>query len=109
MFRGEGTIKANLQEPNLLTLREQCSVGLFRSATARTHHDNDTLGVRCALVIEKVILPSRNRSELVHHLLNDCGRRVVEGVGSFSRLKEDIRVLRRAAPYGMVRRESALA
>jgi hypothetical protein len=80
-----------------------------RNFCARSHRDDDALGIGCADVVEQVILASHDFSELVHRRLDFRGCVVVVLVCGLAHLKEDIGILRRAAQHRMIWRERALA
>src|ERR1043165_9315041 len=52
-------------------------------------------------------MPARPLTKSVHGALNDVGAGVIKRVGGFARLKENVRVLCRAANYRSVRSQRA--
>jgi hypothetical protein len=70
--------------------------GLLDRAVGGAHHDDDAVRVGSAVVVHQPVLPARPLGELIHDLLDDAGDGDVERVGRFTRLEEDIRVLRGA-------------
>src|SRR5579859_6789536 len=82
---------------------------LFHRARGRAHQHNDPLGVGSTRVFEEMVRTARALRELVHHLLNDrwaCG---IVRIGRLTRLKKDIRILRRAAQNGAVGGQGSVA
>ncbi len=75
----------------------------------RAHHHQNPLCVRAADIVEEAVPPSEEGGKPVHHLLDDPGRRQVEGIDALSRLEEDVRVLGRPADERPIGRERPLA
>ena len=73
-----------------------------------THHDDDALSIGRAHVVEQVIRAPHDLGKLVHYRLDFIRASVVVGIAGFPRLEVDVRILRRAAQYGMVGRKRAL-
>ncbi len=65
------------------------------------------LGIRGADIVEQLVLAAGELGELVHLLLDDRGRGLVELVDRLAALEVDIRVLRCAAEHRAVRGEGA--
>ena len=63
----------------------------------------------CPTYSNSLIPPARQRRKPAHQAFHHAGARVVIAIRRLARLKEDIRVLRRAPQHGPVRREPALA
>ena len=109
VLNGERTIQANFEQADLLAFRDEILNRFLRNFCARSHDDDDALGVRCANVIEQLVLTSGDLRELVHRVLHDGGNRQVEGVHGFASLEVDVRILRSAAKDRAIRRERACA
>ena len=109
MIDRERAEQPDLDNADLLTGLDQRVDGLFNGLAARTHDDDDTLGVGGAIVIEKLVLTAGQRRELVHRLLHDLGAGEIERVARFGHLEESVGVLRGAADNRMVGRQAALA
>ncbi len=92
----EGAIEVNLHHADLLAACVHVVDSLFRSLCARAHQHDDSLGIRCADVVEQVISAAEFLGELIHRVLDDLGRRQVVFIRSFAVLEVDIRILRRA-------------
>ena len=65
---------------------------------------NHALGVRCAHIVEQMVLAADDAGKLVHDFLHNFRTGGIEGIYRFARLEENIGVLRRAAKNGMIRR-----
>ena len=76
---------------------------------ARSHQHDDALGGRVADVLEQAVAPAGQLGERLHRALDDRRARVVEAVRGLARLKEHVRVLRRAAQDRPVGRQPAPA
>ena len=63
----------------------------------------------CADVVEEAVAASGPCGEVSHHLLDDSRAGIVERVGGFARLEENIRVLGGPAQHRPVGGQSALA
>ena len=72
-----------------------------------TDGDDDTVSVRCAVVVEEVVASSCDFGNLVHVVLDDIRQGVVEGVRRFAVLEVDIRIFCGAADDRMVRVQGA--
>ncbi len=99
----------HFQEADLLPFRGEsvhCFLGGFR---ARSHDDNDTLGIGRTIVLEDLVLSSDDLGKAVHGLLDDCGEGVVKRVHRLAGLEEDVGVLGGAAHHGMFGRQRASA
>ncbi len=103
----EGPEEAHLDHAHAFAARERRIDGLFGGAAAGAHDHDDALRGRVAVVVEGTVGAAGKGGELVHGGLRDPGDRVVEGVGGFTGLEEDVRVLGGAADDRSVRREPA--
>ena len=101
-FDRERPVQADLEDPDLLAGRRHGIHGLVGHIGARTHHDDDALGIRRAHVVEQTILPSHQFGELVHGALHDGGGGQVERVDRFAPLEIDIGILRGAPQDGVI-------
>ena len=66
------------------------------------------LSLGISVVVEKVIVTSRDISQLIHIVLYDSGDCIVEGVGSLTSLEEDVAVLSSTTYYWSMRTECTL-
>ena len=64
---------------------------------ARAHHHQHSLRLRVSVVVDDVHLPAGALAKAGHQVLDHIGNPCVERVYRFTRLKEDVRVLRGAA------------
>ena len=99
---GEGTIEPNLDEANLLAMRVEVIDDLLDDIAEGTHGDDDTVCVRCTVVVEQAVIRTELLVDLVHILLDDCGKLVVGGVARLAMLEEDVVVLMRATRVRML-------
>ena len=98
----EGTVQANLNQTNLLALSEHIVDNFLCHVADGAHSDNYTLCVRCAVVVEQLVVGADLGIDLIHVVLNDSGERIVELVAGLTVLEEDIAVLSGAAEHGML-------
>ncbi len=105
----ERTEQANLDHANLFASLGQCIDGFLGHFRARTHHDDDLLGIGGAVIIKQVILTARQLRGAVHDRLHDARNGVVERLAGFTRLEEDVGVLRCTADLRTIRAQSRLA
>ena len=105
----EGAEEAHLDEAHLLALPCQVLNRVFSRTTARAHHDENALGIRCTLVVKEVVLAAREFGQRVHLALHNFGNGDVVGVDCLATLEVSVRVLRRAAHDRGIGREAACA
>ncbi len=91
-----------LDKAGLLAVGVEVVNGFFNRFAGAAHRDDDMLGVGRAVVVEELVVCADLGVDLVHILLDDFGQGVVEFVPGLLGLEEDIRVLGRAALYGVV-------
>ena len=80
----------------------------MHSLGARTHDDDDFLGIRSPDVVEEVVLATNDLGELVHHVLHNRRASQVKRIHRLATLEVNVRILGRAAQHRMVRRKGAL-
>ena len=98
----EGTVQVHLQEADLLAFRVQVVDDLFDAGGDGAHGHDDPLRVRCAVVVEDVVLAAGDLRDLGHVAFDHIGKvRVVRVVG-FTDLEEDVRVLDRRPEHGVL-------
>ena len=105
----ERTIQAYGDDADLLTLARQIHDGLARHIDARTHQDDNTLGIRCTVIVERLVVPADQGTELVHRLFDDTRHRSIIAVRSFAALEAHVRVHGGTAHDRMVGIERAAA
>ena len=66
------------------------------------------LSLGISVVVEEVVVTSRDLSQLIHIVLNDSGDCIVEGVGGLTSLEEDVAVLCSTTYYRSMRTECTL-
>ena len=79
----------------------------MRDFRARSHDNDDALGIRRADVVEQMILAALRPGELVHGILHDGRASQVERIDGFARLEKNVGILGRAAEHGMIGRQRA--
>ena len=102
----ERSVQVHLQEADLLAFRVQVVDDLFDAGGDGAHGHDDPLRVRCAVVVEDVVLAAGDLRDLGHVAFDHIGKvRVVRVVG-FTDLEEDVRVLDRRPEHGVLGVES---
>ncbi len=102
-------IQSDLNHPDFFILLRKIVHGLMGCFASRGHQHNEALGIGCAVIIEKVVCPTGDFGKSVHDVLCDIGTGRVEWIDRFSCLEEDVRILRRPAQNGMIRRKCTSA
>src|SRR5664279_1238757 len=82
---------------------------LLDGLRARAHHDDHTLGVRIAGVLDDVQAAAGAFGEARHRVFDDVRDASIEGVHGLARLEVDVRVLSRAADERALRRQGPAA
>ncbi len=109
MLRRERPVEHHLQRTDLLASLGQPQRRLASHFGTRAHRDDDALRLRMAVIAEQPVLAAAQAGELVHRRLYDRRRRRVIRVRRFARLKEGVRVVRRAAHDGVSRTQRPIA
>ena len=107
MFERERPHQANFQHADFAALRGEVVHRLLDRFCARTHDDDDLLGVRRAVILEELVLAADDLGELVHHVLHDGGTGEVIRVHRLAGLEVNVGILRRAAQHRMIGRKRA--
>ena len=107
-LNGERAVEADFEQANFFAFAVQIVHRLVGGVGARTHHDDDAVGIGRAHVVEQVIGTAYDLGKLVHDRLDLIRAGVVIRIAGFARLKEDVGVLRAAPQHGMIRRKRAL-
>ena len=102
---GERTIQVNLDQADLLTLGYQVVDDLLERVAEGAHADHDAVGIRSAVVVERLVVRADALVDLVHVGLDDVGKLVVEGVAGLAVLEERVAVLVGATGVGVLRVE----
>ena len=105
----ERTEQADDHQTDLLALGNLVINGCGNGLGAGTHHDDDFLGIRGAVIIKEVILAAGQGCEFVHGLLDDGRGGGVILIDRLTAGEVDVRILGRAAHHRAVRGKSALA
>ncbi len=79
----------------------------LRHVGTGAHDDHHALGVGCAHVFVELVLASGQLGELIHRVLHDGRRRIVERIDGLAPLEVNVWVLRRSAKDRLIRRQSA--
>ena len=98
----------NLNETNLLTVSVEEVDNFFSCLADRTHSDDYTVSISCTIVVEELVICATDLVDLIHVVLNLIRYCKIEGVGSFSALEVDIRVLSCTTECRVVRRKRSL-
>ena len=106
---GEGTIESNLDEANLLAMRVEVIDDLLDDIAEGAHGDDDTVCVRCTVIVEQTVIRTELLVDLVHVLLDDGGKLIIGGVARLTMLEEDVVVLMRATRMRMLGVEAVVA
>ena len=107
--RGKGPEQADLENPDLLTLRQQPLHRFMGAFGPGTHQDDHSVGLRVPNIIKQTVLPTGDTGETVHHgfkLPREC---LIEGIDGLPGLEEGVRVLGGAANHWPVRCHPAAA
>ena len=91
--RYKRTVQAYLDNADLLALAHQVVDRLVDRLADRTHSDDDALSIRCAIVIEQLVVRADLGIDLVHVLSHDRRQLVIELVACLACLEEDVRIL----------------
>ena len=105
MLRGERSVEADLHQADLQTLFHQFVDGLFDGLCHGTHGNDHVFGLGVSVIIEGLIFSAGQFSDLFHVVFHDIGNLIVEFIGCFSSLEENIRVLGRAPCDRVFRRQ----
>ena len=101
--------ESDAKHSDRLAGREERINGLLDRACRRAHHDDDTFGVRGAVIVDEPVTTAGALRELIHRLRDDRGHLGVEGVARLTRLEEHVGVLGGAPHVRCVRRHPACA
>ncbi len=101
--------QADLEQTDLLALRDQIVDQFMGGIATGTHHDDNPLGVGSADIVNQVVLTTGKCSKLVHLRLHNTWDRIIIFIDCFTTLEIYIRVLRGAAQLGTFRRQATLA
>ena len=103
MLHREWTIQANLHKTDLLAMCVEVVDNLFQGIAERTHADNDTIGIRCTIVVKEAVIRAKLCVDLIHIAFNDCQELIIHGVACLTVLEEDVAILVRTARMRMLR------
>ncbi len=109
IFLYERTVKSNLNQTNLVTVRKKFFHGFFDGFADRSHRHDYVLCVRRTDIVKRLVLATGYLADLIHVFYYDFRQLIIELVGSFSCLKEDIRILCSTANHRMFRVERSLS
>ena len=104
VFDGKRTKETHLDESHLVAGLIEVLDGLLYGLGARTHHDDDALGVGRPDVVEQLVLAAGQRCQALHGVFDNLRRCQIKRVRRLTCLKVDVGVLRGAAQYGPLRR-----
>ena len=83
----------HLHHANLLTLLCQVIHDLLHRLTDGAHGDDNPLGIRCAVIIEELVVSAGQGIDGIHLCLNNIRQSVVGRVAGLSALEEGVRIL----------------
>ena len=102
---GERPVETNRDHPDPFTGGDERVDRLARRLRGGAHQHDDPFGVRRTPVLDDPVAAPRTVREPIHDLLHDPGHREMERVRRLAALEEHVRVLRRPADDGCVRRQ----
>ena len=100
---GEGAVQMDIQQSHLFALGGQEVNGLLSGLGGTAHQHHHTLCIRCTVVVEQLVLPTRQLADLFHvvlHRLGD-GRHLL--VARLAALEENVGVDGSTASGGVLR------
>ncbi len=103
VLAGEGTEQVYLQEAHLLALGVQVIDDLLGAAAHGTHSHDDALGIRCAVVVEQMVLTAGELADLGHVVLHNVRQFGISRVVGLAQLEVDIRVIHQRTHPGVLR------
>ena len=86
---GEGAVKADGENTNLVADGVEVINGLFCGAADRTHSNDDILCIGCTVVIKRLVVGAALGIDLIHSLFNNIYHALIVEVACFSVLEED--------------------
>ena len=109
LARHERTVQAHLHKAHLLAVGVEVVDDLLGHVAERAHGNDHAVGVGRAVVVEQLVVGAELGVDLVHIVLHDGRKLVVEGVARLAVLEEDVAVLVRATHGGALRVERVVA
>ena len=94
------------QQPDVVAGGVEGVDRLLNRSGGRPHHDDCSVGIGGAVVVDQAVVPAGAGLQLVHDLLDDARYGEVEGVARLPRLEEHVRVLSGAAHHGKLWRHA---
>src|SRR5579864_94991 len=105
VLNGEGPIEANLEHSKFGSAAVEMINRLLRDLCAGAHKYKNLFRVGRANIIKQFVLVAGKRGEFVHGVLHDRWRGKIKRIGRLTRLKVNVRVLRRSANERMIGRK----
>ena len=99
----EGPVEMDFDESDRFTSVVEVVDDLFGALAYGSHGDDDPVRIRGSVVVERMILASRELFDLGHILFDDVGDDGVEAICCFLGLEENIRILRGPLLIGVLR------
>ena len=93
VFSREWTEQSYFDQTNLFAFSGQVVDNFFCNVADRTHCYDDTVSVRCAVVVEQLIVGAQFCIDFAHVLFHDSRNCFVVLVAGFTMLEEDVAVL----------------
>ena len=88
----ERAVQVNLHHTNLAAILVEVVYGLLECLGSRAHDNDDFLCVRCAVVVEQLVITAGQLVDLVHVVLNSLRNGCALDVCAFLTLEVDVRV-----------------
>ena len=105
LARHKRAVQAHLHKAHLLTVGVEVVDDLLGHVAERAHGHDHAVGVERTVVVEQLVVGAELGVDLVHIVLHDGRKLVVEGVARLAVLEEDVAVLVRATHGGALRVE----
>ena len=109
LFGNKRSVKANLNKADLFAVCVHVINNFFGNVADRTHSDDNSVSVGCAVVVEELVVGAELGIDLVHIFFHDSRKCVIVLVAGFSVLEEDIAVFSRAAKHRSFRIEGTFS
>ncbi len=103
VLSGEGSVKVNLNNTNLFSLRSQVVNNLFTGLGGGTHGNDNTVRIGITIVIEGLVFTTGQSGDLLHVIGNDVRNGIIVRIAGLSCLEENIGVLSRTTGNRVLR------
>ena len=103
LIGGKGTVQMDIQQAHLFAPGGQVVDGLLSGFGGTAHQHHHTLCIRCTVVVEQLVLPTRQLADLGHVVLHRIGDGRHLLVAGLAALEENVGVHGGAAGGGVLR------